>query len=584
MRGPSIKNENCKSAGTVNAVKSQEQPPNAHATNHSLSSARLVGKDDIQSVDTGNAVDAWRKSFAVTNGSSANHDVYKNFSATTPAQDLKRQLDEPPPTQFSAEIKQRTSSSGSYSSEKSFSSGPMPPPIEEIPASIQSRRKWIFLGVIVCNVFVNFDSGVIPCILGPLQEEFDLTYVHLGLMGGFPYVGISIASPIWGQLFMRFSEKRMLITGIVLNAGSCVLLACARWLGVELLLISRILIGMTQSGFICYGPVWISKFAPGTSQAAWQALFQVGGPLGVMSGYAVAGVVVRKLENHWSWAIWCQVCGLGLMVLLLLVTPKSDVDAGSSSSGQSVVKQLCTLLRNSVWSSLVWTLCALYFVVTGIQFWATEFFLTAFESTLEEVLVAFTIVAATGPTLGLVFGGFAVSWMGGYLTKTGQFKTARFCFVMGLIATGIGFVAGISYNFYLCVACIWLTLFFGGAIVPAANGMLLEFVKPEHRVNSSAIGQVCFNIGGYALGAYLPGMLMDSLDDVRMGVRAILAWSVFGVLGCLVALCACFNAKRKEVAQWKNAVGGEHSAVCLGTSKIRKNSQGFTIKQQHSRL
>lgn len=341
---------------------------------------------------------------------------------------------------------------------------------------------------------------------------------------------------------------------------------------------------MTQSGFVCYCPVWIRQFAPGTSQAAWQGIFQVGGPLGVMMGYAVAGVVVRKLENHWSWAIWCQVAGLGLVVLLFLLAPKTDINAGSSSSGGSIANQVCALVRNPTWISLVGTLCALYFVVTGIQFWATEFFLTAFKREIEEVLVAFTIVAATGPVLGLLIGGFVVSSMGGYITRTGQFKTTRFALVVGVIATVCGGIAGMTYNFYVCVACIWLTLFFGGAIVPAASGIVIEVVKPEQRVNSSAFAQVAFNVCGYALGAYLPGMLMTSVGDIRTGIRAILGWSIFGVLGCGIALWVSWKARRREVSLWKKALGEAHSTVCLGQSTVKGNPGGMTIHHETSRI
>ena len=52
-------------------------------------------------------------------------------------------------------------------------------------------------------------------------------------------------------------------------------------------------------------------------------------------------------------------------------------------------------------------LSALYFVVTGVQFWITEILAVGYSFTYSEVLICFTITSATAPVLGVVLGGIS---------------------------------------------------------------------------------------------------------------------------------------------------------------------------------
>lgn len=86
---------------------------------------------------------------------------------------------------------------------------------------------------------------------------------------------------------------------------------------------------------------------------------------------------------------------------------------------ESVGTQLKALARNHVYVSVVMTLSVLFFVVAGIQFWATKYFLDCFqppEMTEEEfratVLVCFAVCAATGPAVGVIIGGLVIDKIG----------------------------------------------------------------------------------------------------------------------------------------------------------------------------
>jgi hypothetical protein len=52
----------------------------------------------------------------------------------------------------------------------------------------------------------------------------------------------------------------------------------------------------------------------------------------------------------------------------------------------------------------VFSLSSLFFVLTGIQFWISDYLRTVLDIPQQEVFVAFAVVSITGPTLGVLIG------------------------------------------------------------------------------------------------------------------------------------------------------------------------------------
>ena len=72
------------------------------------------------------------------------------------------------------------------------------------------------------------------------------------------------------------------------------------------------------------------------------------------------------------------------------------------------------LVRIPVYVCLTLALSALYFVVTGVQFWGTAYLESSLGGTQYEANSLFIFTSATGPTAGVFFGGWAVDYLGGY--------------------------------------------------------------------------------------------------------------------------------------------------------------------------
>jgi len=117
-------------------------------------------------------------------------------------------------------------------------------------------------------------------------------------------------------------------------------------------------------------------------------------------------------------------------------------------------------------------LSILYFIITGLQYWMSDYFIVVLGQDETVVFITFSIMSITGPVVGVVVGGNITSCYGGYRAKKSILATlimACFCIVS---AVPIPFLN----DFKTAVMCAWLLLFFGGAILPSMTGMMLSTV------------------------------------------------------------------------------------------------------------
>jgi hypothetical protein len=56
----------------------------------------------------------------------------------------------------------------------------------------------------------------------------------------------------------------------------------------------------------------------------------------------------------------------------------------------------------------------LYFIVTGIQYWVTDYMISALKVEESVVHTTYGIVSITGPVLGVVVGGNVTTSFGGF--------------------------------------------------------------------------------------------------------------------------------------------------------------------------
>ena len=193
---------------------------------------------------------------------------------------------------------------------------------------------------------------------------------------------------------------------------------------------------------------------------------------------------------------------------------KNKEEEEEEENDPSTLNQLCTILDRPVYLWIVLGLSAIYFVITGIQFWTVSYMTNVIGAPLLDIQIAYAITSVTSPLLGVFFGGYFVDKMGGYKEDAmATTNTLLTCDIFGTCAVLCAASCAFVNNFVGSVTLIWFVLFFGGAVLPALTGMCLASVPEDCRAVASSFSMFTYNILGYALAPVLMGFIADSYVD-----------------------------------------------------------------------
>ena len=476
------------------------------------------------------------------------------------------------------------------------------------------RRKRLFVFLCILQLVLNFDSGIVPSSLTAIKEEYDLTNTEAGALGSLVYIGLVFSCPITGYLLSTWkSQRKVLLLSLGLNMGAliCFVVAPSK----PLLFVARFLTGLSQAPLFVYPPVWVDEFAPEDSLTTWVSSLQGMAPLGVMLGYVISFSLSPSFGAKWGWrATVILQCILMVPYFVMYLTipgryfnavggelarlvdqhnkmqkkeqrksseeligdaPRSDdeiapdkEEANSAALSNSkydnsltMWQQLRMLVGSALYMWLVFALSGLYFVVTGIQFWVTDYMVEVIKTPLVQVQTGFAVTSITGPLIGVIFGGWLIDKLGGYKDDSGASGVValRACLFLGLGAVICSLVAAAWTEFWPTLISIWLVLFFGGAILPALTGLIINAVGEECRNMASSFSMFMFNIFGYGMAPVLSGAIGDATGSMVWGFRSIM------YMAC-ASICCSVGAYFAMVQKVKN-----HEMESK-TRNIRRNS------------
>ncbi|KEP66430.1 UNVERIFIED_CONTAM: transporter, major facilitator family protein [Hammondia hammondi] len=403
--------------------------------------------------------------------------------------------------------------------------------------------------MLLMSSLCNFDHGVIPAVLGELQEHFpQMAFLEQSLLGSLVYFGLVVGTMFAGVSYQHLGAKWLLVASLgCLSAGLYVFSSSS---SLTVMYFTRFCIGLCQALPVVYIPVWVDAFAPEGQVTRWMAFTQLGGIGGTVLGYFLGGVLSRLQDAKFfilaatSWRTPFVIQSIALLPLicaLACASPKvvnlpaasfarpdperegglplrGDETRGQPSALGSVWRVLRTslkgvksLLMNRLYVITTLGMSTLYFVVTGIQFWVTEYMVVVLKFGKINVVVLSTLCFLTAPTSGIWCGGYICDQCGGY--RGGQQRMAvrvatAFAGLAALQAVACVYVSDI-YRF----ACLlWGSLFAGAALVPVAIGMILSSVPVHHRSLSSAVSQFAYHIFGWFAAPLASGAVMDFVD------------------------------------------------------------------------
>jgi len=434
------------------------------------------------------------------------------------------------------------------------------------------------------NVFMNYDQGILPAASHEIKSDYAIDDVKFGALGSIVYVGLILGSFVAGFSYQKFNTKYMTMLMLMLMMLSLSIFLLTDIL--PLLLLSRVIYGFAQVFCCVYFPVWVDSYGQ-NMKTIWLSLLQLGVPCGVFLGYSVTYLL--KSYKIWLWTFYSNIILLGVCLLGFLlfqgknlsikdaiknrnnsgsfiserssmvpplehgkldisdelepinIAPVDDITCEEDIANQNgYFHQLGKLLTNPIYMATIIAISGLYFVVTGIQYWISDYLRNVLHAPASSIFVVYLIVSLTAPTIGVIVGGAIVHNCGGY---SGD-KAMPICILFSLFAISVGIPVPFVNEFYPFAILVWLLLFFGGAMMPGLMGIMISSVHTRHRSFANSTSQTFQNLLGFMPAPVLYGMLnqLTGSEGSRAGMMLLMFWSVPSVIMLLIA----YYAKRKS--------------------------------------
>ena len=212
------------------------------------------------------------------------------------------------------------------------------------------------------------------------------------------------------------------------------------------------------------------------------------------------------------------------------------------------LKNLKEIFSEKVFVFSTIALSTLFFVITAVQYWSTDYMIKVLKvENQEDVLLTFSILCITSPTLGLILGGWACAFIGGYESK----HSILLCFLFAFCAGPFSILVPQVNSLLLFAVFLWFVLFFGAAIFPTLTGIILSSLAPELRGLGNSINSFFANLFGYLPAPYLYGLInyfFEKKND-RMAFTGIMTYPLLCLV--LVSIATFFRYKKFEKLESK---------------------------------
>jgi hypothetical protein len=144
----------------------------------------------------------------------------------------------------------------------------------------------------------------------------------------------------------------------------------------------------------------------------------------------------------------------------------------SEEEPESAKRRFIKLIGNGGFVCTTMALSILFFIVSGIQMWVSDYFVQVIGASETTTHIYFALVCVTAPVLGAVLSGTVASRFGGFKSS----KAMSSVILAAIVAMGAAIPIPYFDDFYVIVALIWTLLFAGGFILPILTGIMLNTV------------------------------------------------------------------------------------------------------------
>lgn len=411
-----------------------------------------------------------------------------------------------------------------------------------------SSPRWSTLAMLmVAYTVYNIDKSILSVLIEPIKHEFLLTDSALGLLTGVAMiVPFVIACIPIGMLADSTSRKWVLIAlligwSISIGFGS---LATT----VALLFISRMGVGLFESGFNPISLSLLNDTFPKRVRATAMGVFALGAPVGMFLAMALGGFVAQ----YYGWRTVFLIAAVpGFLVAaaiaLWLKEPARDPAGQRNIDARRIPAVIAAVWRNKVLMHTGVGMAYCTVVVAGLAIWSPSFLVRMFGLGAHQAGLYAAIVVGASGALGAAGAGWLADRIGQAADehRLTVVNTGMCCCV---ICGALAFLFAGTLPAVLVL--LGLTAFFGQSYIGICNGIIATFAPDQDRAGTLAVLTIGFNLLAFGLGPSLVGMISDAMAgfagqrSLGWGLTTTLLFSLVGVIHFSRARAALVHGAR----------------------------------------
>ncbi|KGE03028.1 spinster family MFS transporter [Pseudohaliea rubra] len=415
------------------------------------------------------------------------------------------------------------------------------------------RRAWgVTLLLTVVFVFSFVDRQILNLLVGPIQQDLDLSDTQVSLLQGLGFVAtyVLLSIPI-GRLVDTRRRTSIIACGVAF--WSFATAACGMARGFTGLFVARAGVGVGEATLTPAAWSLLADYFPPDRRSLPFSVFLMGPYLGVGIAMIAGGLVMDGLAGTgpiefpivgmlapWQATFFAVAApGVILTALLMLVPEPSrkGLSAGAVPEAASFPDILAWVgAHHRVYVALLVGVPCIVLVLYGLQAWVPTYLLRVHGMSLGEAGTQYGSIALIAGSLGVLSGPFA----GRYLERLGyRDYQLRVCvLVLALIGPGLAALA-VAPTAPMALACIALVSY----LVPLPLALIATALQnaTPNQMRGVLVGAyvVTTNVIGLALGPSLVALATDYLFGDPAAVGKSLA-----VVGVAVSVAGLFLVGR----------------------------------------
>lgn len=404
--------------------------------------------------------------------------------------------------------------------------------------SVGYRR--FFLGLLMVVYVCNFlDRTLMSILLEPIKDEFGLSDLQVGLLGGlaFSIFYTTMSIPI-SRLADRLSRVKILALCVLCWSGLTALTSVGE--SFITLFALRLGVGLAEAGANPCSHSLIADLFPLTSRSGAMAVYSAGIPVGVLLGN-LGGI----LGDLWGWRTAFVVLGLpgvalaGMVATLLKDPPRGGTQQAKDSQGLDEAKGVAYAPRPFVESVrfLVGQRAFLHQSFAGglvsMNGYAATTFVPAFWSRVHGLSLTERSALQAGLSVfglvGTIVGGQWVDWWS--KRRNGDIRPSGWAPALAMCAGFPFALIGLQVSSWPVAAAMFAVANVADGIWRGPCFALGQSLSPVHsRALSCSLMLFVVNILGLAMGPTLVGAISSALEAKHGEAEAVrLALSVSSV-------------------------------------------------------